>query len=220
MKNLVPVGRRFFSNRRRVAGPPSFARVNADLALDARLAALRRTDEAAWMELLFSSFYEPLGRVIFRVVPDRAVVQDLLQDVLLRVLEGRQQLPEVGSYRAYLTRAALNAALRYAERGRRQVAWDEAPPAAIAVPAPAADDPLAALHQHETQLAVAAALARLSPQARTVFELSRYQDLSYQQIAEQLGLSPKTVENHLGKALKTLRRELAGVLRNLYSVLW
>lgn len=65
-----------------------------------------------------------------------------------------------------------------------------------------------------------AALNRLPPQCRTVFELSRYDELSYQQIAETLDISPKTVENQMGKALRILRRELSTVLKNLYSLLW
>ena len=62
-------------------------------------------------------------------------------------------------------------------------------------------------------------MAQLPPQCRLVFELSRYEELSYQQIAEALNLSPKTVDNQMGRALRILRRELAGVLKNLYWLL-
>jgi RNA polymerase sigma-70 factor (family 1) len=191
--------------------------VSDDSALDTRLTLLRRTDEAAWMEALFREYYAPLGQVMYRVVADRAVVEDLLQDVFLRVWQGRAELPDILSYRAYLTRAALNAALRYQQRGQRQVAWDDAP-AAATTPA-VAPDGLAALHHDDTEAAVAAALDRLPPQCRVVFELSRYEELSYQQIAEALEISPKTVENQMGKALRVLRGALAGTLRDLYTVL-
>ncbi len=187
----------------------------ADEPLDARLARLRRADEAAWMEAVFREFYAPIGQVIYRVVADRAAVEDLLQDVFLRLWQGRATLPELQSHRAYLTRAALNAALRHAARAQRQVAWDAAD-----APEPAvAPDALAALHHADTDTAVAVALALLPPQCRVVFELSRYEELSYQQIAETLEISPKTVENHMGKALRVLRGALAGALRNLYAVL-
>lgn len=72
-----------------------------DAALDERLARLRRTDEAAWLETVFKEFYAPLGQVIYRVVPDRAVVEDLLQDIFLRLWPGRAALPELQSHRAY-----------------------------------------------------------------------------------------------------------------------
>ncbi|MBO2009248.1 sigma-70 family RNA polymerase sigma factor [Hymenobacter negativus] len=186
-----------------------------DATLDAHLAQLRRTDEAAWMEAVFREFYAPLGQVIYRVVPDRAAVEDLLQDVLLRLWQGRAELPELQSHRAYLTRAALNAALRYQQRGQRQVAWEAAPAEVVPTASP---DALAALHHADTETAVAAALDLLPPQCRTVFELSRYEELSYQQIAETLEISPKTVENQMGKALRVLRGALAGALRNLYGL--
>lgn len=186
-----------------------------DAALNARLTQLRQTDPAAFIEQLFKAFYAPLGGVVYRVVPDRAVVEDILQDVFLRLWQGLDSLPPIESYRAYLTRMALNAALRHQQRARRQVAWDDAPPAS----APVAPDALAELHATETAQAVQAALAQLPPQCRVVFELSRYEALSYQQIAEALEISPKTVENQMGKALRILRRELAGVLKNLYWLL-
>ena len=133
-----------------------------DDALNARLTRLRQTDAAAFMEELFKAYYQPLGAVVYRVVPDQAVVEDVLQDVFLRVWQGLARLPVIISYRAYLTRAALNAALRHQQRGLRQVAWEDAPPAATS---PAASDALAGLHAAETADAVAAALEQLPPNA-------------------------------------------------------
>lgn len=147
-----------------------------DTILDARLTQLRRSDPAAFVEQLFRAFYAPLGALVYRVVPDRAVVEDILQDVFLRVWQGLATLPPLDSHRAYLTRMVLNAALRYQQRAQRQVAWDEAPPAT----APVAPDALADLHAAETSQAVQAALDHLPPQCRLVFELSRYEELSYQ----------------------------------------
>ena len=180
--------------------------------LESRLAHLRATDEAAFMEALFRAFYQPLGVIIHRVVRDRAATEDLLQDVFLRVWNARQTLVVATTYRAYLYRAALYAALRHAERGRRQVAWDARPARAE----PAHESVLDDLHEREAETAVAAALARLSPQCRAVFVLSRHEQMSYQQIADTLEISPKTVENQMGKALRLLRQGLSGVLKNLY----
>ena len=190
--------------------------VSDDAALNARLTLLRQTDPAAFIEQLFKTFYAPLGAVVYRVVPDRDVVEDILQDVFLRLWQGVEALPAIDSYRAYLNRMALNAALRHQQRAERQVAWDDAAPADTA---PVAPDALAGLYAAEAADAVAAALKQLPPQCRIVFELSRYEEMSYQQIAEALEISPKTVENQMGKALRILRRELAGVLRNLYWLL-
>ncbi|QKG51919.1 RNA polymerase sigma-70 factor [Hymenobacter sp. BRD67] len=187
-----------------------------DDALNARLSLLRNADPSAFIELLFKTFYAPLGTVVYRVVPDRDVVEDILQDMFMRIWQGVDTLPEIASYRAYLTRMSLNAAIRYQQRAQRQVAWEDAPPDT----APVAPSALAELHASETAEAVAAALSQLPPQCRIVFELSRYEEMSYQQIADALEISPKTVENQMGKALRIMRRELAGVLKNLYWLLF
>ncbi|MCB2378873.1 RNA polymerase sigma-70 factor [Hymenobacter sp. BT635] len=184
-------------------------------ALEARLAHLQGTDAEAFMELLFREFYRPLGSVIQRVIKDKEATEDLLQDVFLRVWNGRDTLTISTTYRAYLYRAALNAALRYQERGKRQVAWDDAPPTA----APRVDNALHALYQREAEDSVEAALELLPPQCRVVFTMSRYEEMSYQEIADTLEISPKTVENQMGKALRIMRQQLSGLLKNLYSFL-
>jgi RNA polymerase sigma-70 factor (ECF subfamily) len=51
-----------------------------------------------------------------------------------------------------------------------------------------------------------------------VFQLSRYEEMSYQEIADQMGISIKTVENQMGKALKILRQELHGYLHILLLI--
>ncbi|MCR5887681.1 RNA polymerase sigma-70 factor [Hymenobacter sp. J193] len=184
--------------------------------LETRLAHLRSTDQPAFMEVLFREFYRPLGQVIQRVVQDREATEDLLQDVFARVWQSRETLVITTTYRAYLYRAALNAALRYVERGKRQVAWDEAT-GTIEPLGQSADEEL---HHQEAAESVEAALAALPPQCRAVFMLSRYEEMTYQQIADALEISPKTVENQMGKALRVLRQQLSGVLRNLYSWLF
>jgi len=59
------------------------------------------------------------------------------------------------------------------------------------------------------------ALNELPEQCRTIFQLSRFDELKYLEIADKLGLSVKTVENQMGKALKLLRIKLAHFLKFL-----
>ncbi|RTQ53717.1 sigma-70 family RNA polymerase sigma factor [Hymenobacter gummosus] len=185
-----------------------------DASLNARLTQLRQTDPEAFFQQLFHALYNPVGTAVYRVVADRDVVDDVLQETFLSFWQGLDSLPAIDSYRAYLSRMAVNVALRHLQRTKRLVAWDDAPPAE-----PVAPDALAGLHAMEATDAVAAAVARLPTQCRIIFELSRYEEMSYQQIADALELSPKTVENQMGKALRILRRELAGLLKNLYWLL-
>jgi RNA polymerase sigma-70 factor (ECF subfamily) len=63
------------------------------------------------------------------------------------------------------------------------------------------------------------ALNELPEQCRTVFQLSRFEDMKYKEIAEKLDISIKTVENHMGKALKLLRTKLVDFLPLLLILL-
>ena len=182
-------------------------------ALEIRLAELQRMGNGeAFMQALFKGYYRPLGNVIFRVVPDRAVVEDLLQDVFLRVWHNRETLVIGTSYKAYLYRAAMNAALRHVERQKRQVGWEEA-----SFAEPGRDTTAEQLDAQDAEQLVALALEALPPQCRAVFLLSRQEGLSYQQIAETLDVAPKTVENQMGKALRIMRDKLSGLLSGLHS---
>ena len=171
------------------------------------------------MEALFKGYYAPLASAIYRVVRDRAAAEDLTQDVLTRVWHNRATIELTTTWRAYLHRAALNAALRHQERAARTIALDDALPVGAPEPAAPTADTLADLHHREASAAVADALTHLPPECRRVFELSRFEELSYKEIAHTLAISPKTVENQMGKALRIMRQQLSGVLKNLYSLL-
>ena len=65
---------------------------------------------------------------------------------------------------------------------------------------------------NELEIKIAEAMKTLPEQCRLVFQLSRFEELKYQEIADQLQISIKTVENHMGKALKLMRVQLKDYL--------
>ena len=73
---------------------------------------------------------------------------------------------------------------------------------------------LSELQQHLNK-----ALSELPEQCRTIFQMSRYEELKYQEIADKLGLSVKTIENQMGKALRLLREKLKDFLPILLLIL-
>jgi RNA polymerase sigma-70 factor (ECF subfamily) len=64
----------------------------------------------------------------------------------------------------------------------------------------------------ELEAKIYRAMEALPEQCRLVFKLSRFEELKYSEIAEQLNISIKTVENHMGKALKIMREQLKDYL--------
>ena len=175
----------------------------ADLpAADAQLLArLARGEEPAFREA-FERHYGYLVAVAYRYVGDQAKARDLSQDVYADLWGKRDRLRVETALRPYLRRAVVNRCLNYLKRERRVdfAAHED-------LPARAQRDPDLA-EAGELRDAIAATLAALPERCRVVFELSRHEQLANREIAERLGVSVKTVENQMTKALRRLREAL------------
>lgn len=170
---------------------------------------LRQGDRDAF-DAVFRAHYATLVGVAERVVGERAVAEELGQDVMLELWRRHGTLVVDGSLRAYLVRAARNRALNHVRHERMKVRT--APRAAgETVTLPEAPSNLV---EAELDTAVREAVGALPERCREVFELSRGQGLRYAEIASVLGISVKTVEAQMGKALRVLRERLAPFLPN------
>ena len=76
------------------------------------------------------------------------------------------------------------------------------------------------IHANELEERIEKAVSTLPEQCQKAFRMSRFEELKYQEIADQLGISIKTVENQIGKALKILRSELADYLPSLLILVY
>ncbi|MEP6990284.1 MAG: RNA polymerase sigma-70 factor [bacterium] len=167
------------------------------------LARLREGDDDAYAAI-FREHYPGLVVSATRLLGERALAEEIAQDVMLELWRRRATLSLTGPVRAYLHSATRNRALnrirqaRTAQRGEVYVRGpSESPPAdAQAITS-------------ELELAVARAMASLSEPQREVFEMNRTRGLTYNEIAELLGISVKSVEARMGRALRQLREELA-----------
>ncbi len=160
------------------------------------------------LKQLFDREYLPVCHAIRRFVPDHNTVEDLAQEVFLRFWIKRESISIQSSLPAYLRRMAVNEALAYLRRQRTFLNDDHFP----TMTAPLTDDAEERYLHDELQHQLRQAIGELPPRCRTIFQLSRFEERSYKEIAQQLGISVKTVENQMGKALKHLRNRLAGYL--------
>jgi RNA polymerase sigma-70 factor (ECF subfamily) len=135
-----------------------------------------------------------------------------LQDVFLKIWHNRKSLAFTYSIKSYLYRAAINAALNYLEKSKRTVGMEDSEFAE-----PAAEGAEDALHLREVESRVQAAIDTLPPACKTIFVLSRYEEMSYKEIAESMQISVKTVENQMGKALRQLKQYLSAYAKHLFS---
>lgn len=172
---------------------------------DRELLARIRQDSPNAFDDIFRVYYPSLVGLAESIVQQRAAAEDIAQDVLVALWRRRHALAIETSLRAYLFRATRNRALNRIrdERVRR----DAAPRIAADAARPPPTD--ASAVQAEIEAALRAAVQTLPPRCREVFELSRVHGLAYAEIADVLGISIKTVENQMGKALRILRKHLA-----------
>ncbi len=168
------------------------------------LDGLRRGDHDAF-DAIFRAHYGALVGLAESLLRGRGLAEEVVQEVMLELWRRRETLAVEESLRAYLFRATRNRALNHLRHERVRVA--AAPRLQVDSASPAAAEPN--LVQQEIDAALAQAMGALPPRCREIFELSRVHGLRYAEIASTLGLSVKTVEAQMGKALRILRERLA-----------
>lgn len=171
------------------------------------LAALRAGDEAAF-DAIFRAYYALLVPVVEGVLHERAIAEEIVQDVMLELWRRRATLSVSDSLKAYLYQAARNRAFNHIRHRKVEERGFVHLDQATTAPASAHAD----LVEREIDGAVRAAVAGLPPRCREVFELSRVHGLKYAEIARVLDISVKTVEAQMGKALRVLRGRLTPYL--------
>jgi RNA polymerase sigma-70 factor, ECF subfamily len=160
--------------------------------------------DATVYDALFRAFAPGLAAFLARYVESPATAEDLVQDLFCRLWAERARMRiERGSpsVRTYLFTAARNRALNHLRRERVADRHAETVGRWLDPTDPSAPGEAALLASIEAERTIAA----LPPQCRRVFWLCRRQHLSHRQIAERLGISVKTVEVQMGRALKRLR---------------
>jgi RNA polymerase sigma-70 factor (family 1) len=175
------------------------------------VSAIRQGHEPAF-EQLFRTYYERLCHYADSLLKDEDEAEEMVQTVFLSIWEKRADLDITLSLKAYLYRAVhnhcLNRIKHYQVRQAHQAyTLYHQPPGYEAV-----TDTLYGIELAER---IEQAVSRLPEQCQVVFRMSRFEELKYQEIADRLGLSVKTIENQIGKALRILRSELADYLPGL-----
>jgi RNA polymerase sigma-70 factor (ECF subfamily) len=168
------------------------------------LVRLRRGDDAAY-EAIFRQWYAPLVATTAALLREREPAEEVVQDVMLELWRRRESLTLEQSLRAYLFQASRNRALNYLRRLRVETRGEATIAAAMSTP----DQADSQVREEELRVAIQSAIAGLPDRCREVFELSRIHGLKYAEIATTLGISVKTVEAQMGKALRVMREKLA-----------
>jgi RNA polymerase sigma-70 factor (ECF subfamily) len=162
------------------------------------------------LEAAFRAYREPLLTVATRYVRSAEVAEDIVEDVFCWLMQ-HGTLEVYGSTESYLRSAVRNQSLKYLEHQRVVRRAEAAATACGRAPGmgeltPAADQGVRARELSEAAMRVVAGLPQ---RCRRAYCLHRDERLSYREIADVMGVSVRTVENHIAHALKLLRRGLA-----------
>lgn len=158
-------------------------------------------------EQLFLDHYEYLCQKTYAFTNDPNAAKDIVQDVFLRIWRQRAHISPGGNFKSYLHRSCINQALNYIKSYKRKT---ERETRYLEERTKENTDPEAEnqLIADEVSDQINRCINDLSPACREAFLLSRYEQMSYKEIAAKLNISVNTVEKHVGKALKSLRLAL------------
>lgn len=173
---------------------------------DITLDQLKQGDHKVFSRL-FILYYRDLVLFAGRYLPEQEACEDIVQDIFLKIWHLRRSLDINVSLRAYLIGAVRNRCLN--ELKHRRLTSMTTVESLTWMPARVEEE---AVLYSELSERFAKALRKLPDPCREAFEMNRFRRMKYQEIADMLGISKRTVEVRIGKALSLLRIELKDFL--------
>jgi RNA polymerase sigma-70 factor, ECF subfamily len=172
------------------------------------LKAAQQGDENAF-EMIFKEYYQPLCRYAQSFLGDRDEAEEVVQASFTTFWEKRSAMEVSSSLRAYLYQTVRNRCLNVIKHEKIKQLHVAHEGRVMSSTHESVSD---TVHAKELEQRIFAAIQQLPEQCRLVFNLSRFEELRYQEIATQLNISVKTMENQMGKALKVMRHQLSEYL--------
>lgn len=172
------------------------------------LKAIIHGDESAF-EALFNNYFPKVKRFIDRLLHDEVEAEDLAQDLFVWIWQNRLKLDNIDNLNAYLFHAAQNAVYRYIRKellAREYV--EKRQDAFIYDNSLGQQNTEDSIYADELKLLIQFTVEKMPPQRRKIFQLSRNEGKSNEDIANMLLISKRTVENHLTLALAEIRKSI------------
>jgi len=163
----------------------------------------------------FDRYYSDLCNFVNLYLRDPLVAEDIVQDIFVYFWDKRSKISLETSVKAYLFIASKNKSLNHLRSVRRKHIFQEQ----------YKNSDIRVVEISDEQIDVAQirqvmhhAVEQLPARVRQVFLLGKVQKMTYGQIAEELGISEKTVENQMGLALKKIRLELRPFYNKIFTL--
>ncbi|GHT70864.1 DNA-directed RNA polymerase sigma-70 factor [Bacteroidia bacterium] len=156
---------------------------------------------------VFLNYFPKVKGFIVHLIKDEAIAEDLSQEIFINLWEHRETLPVIQSFDAYVYRMAKNAIINWVKRESyhdKYVQQELLKPEGFTIEEE--------LFAREIQLLVELTVSKMPNQRKRVYEMSRVEGLKNDEIAVKLGISKRTVENHLNVALKEIKKSISYLL--------
>ena len=173
-------------------------------------------DNEVIFEQLYKKYFRELHAYAFSLLKDWDVAEEIVQTIFLKLLEKNEVVQIRTSIKSYLYKSVYHSSLNYIRGQKVQLKYQHTTTYSTTDHTDDADQKLS---MRELERRLQNALSKLPEKCRAIFHLSRFEELKYQEIANQLNISIKTVETHMGKALRILRKEMKEFLPIIALVL-
>lgn len=165
-----------------------------------------KQDDLQEFEKLFKLFYKPLCHYANKFLRDMDIAEEIVQEFFYNYWKNRQTMNIQISIKSYMYRAIRNNSLKYLEHLAVVKKYENNYKETNLVEASIDVD---SLELEELNEIIEATLNELPERCSQIFKLSRFEGLKYNEIAEKLSISVKTVEANMGKALQLFRKNLS-----------
>lgn len=165
---------------------------------------------------LFNKHYQELCRVLLPIVKDKDAIEDIVQDVFVKLWIRREELEINTNFKAYIYKAVV---LRSFDYLRKQKTVHAAQSELKIVQSQSYNSVEDSIQEKELTTAIEKGMEEMSESMKSIFYMSRFGGLKNREIAEQLNISIKTVESNMGKALKIMTEHLKPYLKQSAKLL-
>lgn len=178
------------------------------------LSLMAQDDKAAFTEL-YDRFWKKLFVIAFNRLNDKQAAEDIVHDVFASLWNNRTQvtIEQLENYLAVAIRYAVFSAVKKKTR-TKQIERNFSPSSIVEMQVETS------LHCKKILELVKTEVEHLPEKCRIIFKYSRDAGMPVKEIARQLHLSPKTVENQLGKAIRQLKLATRSLLQSFLTLMW
>ena len=178
---------------------------------------MNQTDEIIWgkirqkdikaFEGYYNKHYKAFYLMACKYLKDSKLAEEVVNDVFMKIWEDCDKITIQISLKSYLYKAIINRSINLLQKIKKE--------ALLRIDLNLVHDEgyeLKQMEENELKIKLYAAIDQLPEQCKKVFQMSRFEELKQQEIADKLGISIKTVKNHITHALKEISKSVGNFM--------